>query len=100
MLQKTVTEDREEMELNFATVSAIVGILGGILGILNQLSNLRKAQEEQVKAQAIRDTQLDNRLNNLESKIDEHNGWGKKFTDLTEAMIEMRNDIKWIKESK
>lgn len=88
------------MEFNFATISAFVGIIGGILGILNQLHSLRKSQEEQVKAQAVRDAQLDNRLNNLTSKIEEHNGWGEKFTSLTEAMIEMRNDIKWMKESK
>ena len=88
------------MELNFATVSAIIGILGGILGILNQLSSLRKAQEEQIRKQAVRDTQLDDKLREIENKIDVHNGWGDKFTSITEAMIEMRNDIKWIKESK
>ena len=88
------------MELNFATISAIIGILGGILGILNQLTNLRKQQEEVIRKQAVRDKEMDDRLSQLEKKIDEHNGWGEKFTSLTEALIEMKTDIKWIKEQK
>lgn len=88
------------MELNFATVSAIIGILGGILGILNQLSSLRKAQEEQVKAQAIRDTKLDDKLEQIDQRLTEHNNYASMFADVKESIIEMRNDIKWIKESK
>ena len=88
------------MELNFATVSAIVGILGGILGILNQLSNLRKAQEEQVKAQAIRDTKLDDKLEQIDQRLTEHNSYASLFAETKEAIVEMKNDIKWIKETK
>lgn len=88
------------MELNLATVSVIIGILGGILGILNQLSNLRKQQEEQVKAQAIRDTKLDDKLEQIDQRLTEHNNYASMFADVKESIIEMRNDIKWIKESK
>jgi hypothetical protein len=88
------------MEFNFATVSAIVGILGGILGILNQLHSLRKSQEEQVKAQAIRDTKLDDKLEQIDRRLTEHNNYASMFADVKESIIEMRNDIKWIKESK
>ena len=88
------------MELNFATVSAIIGILGGILGILTQLHNLRKAQEEQVKAQAIRDTKIDDKLEQIDEKLESHNRYAEKFAELTTAITTMQNDIKWIKESK
>ena len=88
------------MELNFATVSAVIGILGGILGILNQLSSLRKAQEEQVKAQAIRDTKIDDKLADIEEKLDVHNGYAKMFADLSQTITEMKTDITWIKESR
>lgn len=88
------------MELNFATISALIGVLGGILGILNQLHNLRKEQTENIKAQAVREQQLDDKLEVLQSKIDEHNGWGEKFMDMTSAIVEIKNDIKWLKGSK
>ena len=95
------------MEFNFATVSAVIGILGGILGILNQLSNLRRQQEEQIRNQAIRDTQLDDKLKVIEAKLDEHNGYSKLYADHSKALqdiantvIAMQTDIKWIKESK
>ena len=86
------------MELNFATVSALVGVIGGILGILNQLSNLRKSQEEQIRQQTIRDTQLDDKLKVIDDKLTEHNSYAQKFAELTTVITEMKTDIKWIKE--
>ena len=88
------------MKIDLATVSLVLGILVGILGILNQLNNLRKAQEEQVKAQAIRDTKLDDKLEQIDQRLTEHNNYASMFADVKESIIEMRNDIKWIKESR
>lgn len=88
------------MELNFATISAIIGILGGILGILNQLTNLRKQQEEVLKKQAVRDKDVEDRLGRIEERLNSHNSYAEKFASLTEAIVEMKTDIKWIKEQK
>lgn len=88
------------MNLDLTTISVLIGIIGGIVGIIGQLSNMRKQQDEMLKQQAVRDKEMDDRLTQLEKKIDEHNGWGEKFTSLTEALIEMKTDIKWIKEQK
>lgn len=88
------------MELNFATISAFVGIIGGILGILNQISGMRKQQEEAVRQQAVRDQKVDDRLKSIEARLDEHNNYAEKFASLTEAIIEMKTDVRWIKESK
>ena len=88
------------MELNFATISVLIGIIGGILGILNQLHNLRKSQDEQIRNQAIRDTQLDDKLKQIDEKLQIHNSYAEKFAELTSVITEMKTDIKWIKESK
>jgi len=88
------------MELNFATISVLIGIIGGILGILNQLHNLRKSQDEQIRSQAIRDTQLDDKLKQIDEKLQIHNSYAEKFAELTSVITEMKTDIKWIKESK
>lgn len=88
------------MELNFATVSALIGVLGGILGILNQLHNIRKEQTENIKAQAVREQQLDDKLREIDSKLESHNQYAEKFASLTNTIVAMQTDIKWIKESK
>jgi len=88
------------MELNFAAISVLIGIIGVILGILNQLHNLRKSQDEQIRSQAIRDTQLDDKLKQIDEKLQIHNSYAEKFAELTSVITEMKTDIKWIKESK
>ena len=88
------------MELNMATLSVIVGILVGILGILNQLSNLRKQQEEQIRRQAVRDTQLDDKLEQIDEKLELHNNYAEKFTLITSAITEMQTDIRWLRGNK
>lgn len=88
------------MELNFATISVLIGIIGGILGILNQLSNMRRQQDEVIRQQAVRDKDVEDRLGRIEERLNSHNSYASKFADLTETIIEMKNDIKWIKETK
>ncbi len=38
------------------------------------------------------------RLASLEKKVDEHNSWGDKFSELTTDMALTRRDIEYIKE--
>lgn len=85
------------MELNFANMVTIVGLLGGLLGIISQLHNMRKEQTENIKAQAIRDQQIDDRLKSIESKVDEHNGYAKMFSDVRESIVAIETDIKWLR---
>lgn len=88
------------MELNFATVSAWIGIIVGILGILNQLHNLRKEQTESIKAQAAREQQIDDKLKVIDEKLEIHNAYAEKFNDISLAITEIKNDIKWIRGQK
>lgn len=79
---------------------AIIGFLGSVIGIYSQTRSLKKSWEEQVKAQAERDTKTEVRLDNIEKKLDEHNRLSDKIQNISESLVEIRNDIKWIKESK
>ncbi len=88
------------MELNLATMTAVIGMIGGLLSIINQLSSLRKQQADAAKAQAIRDTKLDEKLMTIQARLTEHNSYAEKFASLTNTIVEMRTDIKWIKEQK
>ena len=88
------------MNLDITTISVLIGVIGGILGILNQLTNWRKQQEEVLKKQTVRDKDVEDRLGRIEERLNSHNPYAEKFASLTEAIVEMKTDIKWIKEQK
>lgn len=84
--------------MSWEVLVGIVSLLGGVIGIFNQIKQMRDAQDEQIKKQAERDIKLDDRLTRLEEKVDSHNGYAEKFMSLSDAIIEMKTDIKWLKE--
>lgn len=88
------------MTLDLTTISVLIGVIGGILGILNQISTMRKQQDEALRNQATRDKEMDDRMKRIEERLDSHNSYAEKFASLTEAIVEMKTDIKWIKEQK
>lgn len=88
------------MTLDLTTISVLIGVIGGILGILNQLNSMKKQQEEVIRAQASRDKEMDDRMKRIEERLDSHNSYAEKFASLTGAIVEMKTDIKWIKEQK
>lgn len=88
------------MTLDLTTISVLIGVIGGILGILNQISTMRKQQEEALRNQATRDKEMDDRMKRIEERLDSHNSYAEKFASLTGAIVEMKTDIKWIKEQK
>lgn len=79
---------------------AIIGFVGSVMGIYAQTRSLKKAWEEQVKVQTERDTKTELRLSAIEKKLDEHNRLSDKIQNISESLVEIRNDIKWIKEEK
>lgn len=88
------------MTLDLTTISVLIGVIGGILGILNQISTMRKQQDEALRNQATRDKEMDDRMKRIEERLDSHNSYAEKFASLTGAIVEMKTDIKWIKEQK
>lgn len=88
------------MTLDLTTISVLIGVIGGILGILNQITSMKKQQEEVIRQQATRDKEMDGRMKRIEERLDSHNSYAEKFASLTEAIVEMKTDIKWIKEQK
>lgn len=86
------------MTLDLTTISVLIGVIGGILGILNQLSTMRRQQDEALRNQATRDKEMDDRMKRIEERLTEHNNYAKLFSDVKESIVEMQTDIKWIKE--
>jgi hypothetical protein len=43
---------------------------------------------------AVRDARLDDRLAGVEKRLDEHNGYAKKFAEISTDIAVIKNDIK------
>lgn len=87
------------IEMNFGNIALILGVIGSLLGIIQQMRSMKKSQEDAVKLQAEQQTKLEMRLAALERSVLSHNQYAEKFASLTEAIIAMKTDLSWIKDS-
>ena len=87
------------MELNFGTVTVILSIVGSLLGIIQQMRAMKKSQEDAVRLQAEQQSEIQARLDSLERSVASHNQYAERFASLSNAIIEMRTDLRWIKDS-
>jgi len=73
-----------------ALITAGTSILVQLL--INRQNNL-KNQVEQAK----RDQKLDDRLEHIDEKLEEHNGYAKLFSETSMSIVALKKDIEWIK---
>lgn len=87
------------MEFNLGNITIILSVVGSLLGIVQQMKSMKAAQEKAIMTQAEQQTQLAARLDSLEKAVASHNDYAKKFADLTSTIVEMKTDLRWIKDS-
>ncbi len=75
-------------------VVAIVTVFGSIIG--NLIANY-KTKKERIVSEAVEKKELENRLDRIEEKINQHNGYAEKFTDIFNLVTEQGKDIEYIK---
>lgn len=77
-------------------LTAIITAVGAVLGqlIISSATKRKQAIEE-----AKREQRLNDRLEVIEHKIDEHNGYAEKFASVTTDIAVIRTEIKGIKEN-
>ena len=83
------------MDATTATIFATIIVeAASIIGILIKNSSERK---ETAVEQAKRDQKIEDRLERLEKKVDEHNGYAEKFssTEKTLVRLEAKFDAKF-----
>ena len=90
--------DLVKVALISGAFSVVVGILTLIGVIVSNRAQANKARLKSESEAARKDQELKDRLESIEHKLDEHNGYAAKFAALSGEIIEMRNDIKWLKE--
>ena len=86
-------------------VTALASVITQVC--LNRKNREKRSQEESEKSKlaaidsALKDQQLETRLKNIEAKLDIHNGYAEKLTDIAKSIAVIENDIKTLyKETK
>lgn len=90
--------DLVKVALISGAFSVIVGALT-LAGVI--ISNRAQAAKARLKSEAEnarKEQELKDQLASIMVRLDEHNGYAAKFASVTESVIEMRNDIRWLKE--
>ena len=90
------------MDSSIATIIvALITSLGGVVGAYlavqkgNKDSEIKDAQREQ--RQSDRLDRIDEKIGNLEKKVDIHNGYAEKFGAIANSMTAMSKDIEYLK---
>lgn len=73
-----------------ALITGILAVLGSYVG--NVTISRKKSREDAIRA-AKNEQKLVDRLDRLEKKVDEHNGWGEKFGDIKKDIAEIKTKV-------
>lgn len=81
--------------------SVIAAIITGVLAVLgayagNVAVSRKKAREDAIK-DAERETRQADRLDVIEKKLDEHNGYAKKFEEIGKDIAVIKKEIEYLR---
>lgn len=77
-----------------ALITGILAVLGTYVG--NVTISRKKAREDAIR-DARREQNLADRLDRLEKKVDEHNGWGERFGEIRKDIAIIKTEIEYIR---
>lgn len=86
------------------TESIAVAVITGVLAVfgtwVGNVSVSRKKTREDAIREARRDQELKDRLDRLENKVDEHNGYAKRFEEIGKDIAVIKTEIGFIRKEK
>ena len=82
------------------TESVLVAIITGAFTLIGTwLMHKKKSQNDAVK-QAVKEQIKEDKLANIERKLDIHNGYAKKLDNISKSIVAIKKDIQYLKESR
>ena len=73
--------------------SIIVAIITGLCAVLGQYLIARQNKKQNDTERAVHDALLEQRLDRLEAKVDEHNNYGRKFSETCERLARIEQKL-------
>lgn len=77
-----------------AVITGVLAVLGAYMG--NVAISRKKSREDAIR-DAERETRQVVRLDRLEKKVDEHNGYAKKFEEIGKDIAIIKTEIEFIR---
>lgn len=74
--------------------AVIVAIITGACAVIGQWIISRQQTTKRKIDDAVRDAKLDDRLAGVEKRLDEHNNYASRFTEIQTDIAVIKNDIK------
>ena len=74
--------------------AVLVAIITGICAVIGQWLISRQQATKRKVDDAVRDAKLDDRLAGVEKRLDEHNNYASRFTEIQTDIAVIKNDIK------
>lgn len=83
------------------TESIAVAVITGVLAVfgtwVGNVSISRKKTREDAIREAKRNQELTDRLDRLEKKVDEHNGYAKRFEEIGKDIAVIKTEVSFIR---
>jgi lipopolysaccharide export LptBFGC system permease protein LptF len=76
----------------------LIALITGLCAVVGQWLISRSQNEKRKTEDAVRDARLEDRLRSVEKKLDEHNGYAKRFGEISTDIAVIKNDIKHLRE--
>ena len=91
--------EAEKMQIIFNFLGILVtGAVGIITAIITTNARIKKERQQNQIQEALREQRQELKFEQIDKKLDEHNGYAQKFTEMHDMILNQGNDIKWIKE--
>ena len=80
-----------------AFISSLGGVIGASLAVrrVSREQEIKDAQREQRQSDKLEN--IEEKIQKLERKVDEHNEYGKKFGEVATSLVSMAKDIEYLK---
>ena len=81
-----------------ALITGICAVMGNWMIYRSNRSKEEEMHKTEVAERAKAQQKLDDRLEQIEKKLDSHNGYAEKFTNTSNTIIAMQKDIEFLKD--
>lgn len=91
--------ETEKMQIIFNFLGVLTtGVVGIITAVITTNSRIKKERQQNRIQEALREQRQELKFDQIDKKLDEHNGYAQKFAEMHDMILNQGNDIKWIKE--